>query len=261
MNSLKAVTREYGRISSLCFLSLFIVMFLNVNPACANGVRGTIGNGETVYGTVTAPGYPTNYDVYSFSVPAGAYVFAEVSEVGTHDPTYTPYVEIDKPNGTLGSSDSSSLYAGTDVFNATGGTWTVYTWRNSGTTGGTYAMQIVVVPGASGVSGGNAGGSMYPGATYSGSISGNPLDIYTFNAIAGQNFTATVTDTGGTSYVAWMQILKPDGTNVALVTTSTNASHTATAVAGTYTILVGRDEWVNPNTGTYTDGVPTVVGS
>ena len=53
-------------------------------------------------------------------------------------------------------------------------------------------------------------------------------------------------------YTAWMQILKPDGTNGSLVTTTTNASHTATAVAHTYALLVGRNEFNNPNTGTYT---------
>ena len=41
------------------------------------------------------------------------------------------------------------------LFNATGGTWTVYVWRDTGgTTGGNYALQVIVGPGNIAVSGG-----------------------------------------------------------------------------------------------------------
>ena len=56
LKSFNSAVRDHGRIFSLPLLPLFVLAAAGVQPALANGVNATIGNGQVVTGTVTGSG-------------------------------------------------------------------------------------------------------------------------------------------------------------------------------------------------------------
>ena len=80
LKSFNSAVRDHGRIFSLPLLPLFVLAAAGVQPALANGVNATIGNGQVVTGTVTGSGV----DSYTFPAPASGSIFASLSDVGPH---------------------------------------------------------------------------------------------------------------------------------------------------------------------------------
>src|ERR1039458_9493392 len=71
-------------------LPLVMLTCWNVAPARADGVKGTIANGQTVNGTIIG----TGADTYTFhAVAGGAFVIA-VAETGPHDSSFVPEIDV-----------------------------------------------------------------------------------------------------------------------------------------------------------------------
>jgi hypothetical protein len=211
MNSFTSALRRYVRILSLLVLSLLVVTGCCISPANANGVVGTISSGQIVYGTVTT----TGVDTYSFYVPASGSFYVSMSETGTHDIHFDPSVTLTTPSGGYYGGFGSGYYAADVVTGAAGGTWKVNAQRYGGigTTGGTYALTVVVAPSYYSVSAGQAGGSMTPNQTYAGSNFYGSADTYTVNGIAGTGHTVTLTvnKTSTGTYLPEVAVFSPSG--------------------------------------------------
>src|SRR5260370_23173369 len=164
-------------------------------PAHADGVSGTIANGQIVSGTVTGAGS----DRYSFKIPPGSSFEVNVSEIGVHDRNFVPLIGLEAPGGYVHGA-GSPLHARLRENNVTAENWTVNVSRgdNGGTTGGSYALTLVVVPGAVSRAGGVAVVALSPGQNYSGTNTRGNSDVgvYTFTGVAGHTETLKLNPTG-----------------------------------------------------------------
>src|ERR1700687_416893 len=127
------------------FLPLVILIACAASPAHANGVVGTIANGEIKYGTVTS----TGYDTYSFTSNSAKDILVSVAETGTHDSHFLPQIYITNPPGGDGGH-GYSIYRKTILTGGASGSWSVKVSRSDSTfsTGGTYAVSVVVMDGS-----------------------------------------------------------------------------------------------------------------
>ena len=118
------------------FLPLVILTCLNTSPAQANGVTGTIGNGQTVTGNVTGDGF----DTYTITSPIGGSSFVlSIGETGIHDTNFLPAIDLTGP-GSSTPGVARPLNAKLEEINAAAGTWTVNVRRGDR---GRYERRII----------------------------------------------------------------------------------------------------------------------
>jgi hypothetical protein len=227
------------------FLPLMILAFGGIHPAHADG---TIANGQTVTGTVTGAGV----DSYTFSVPTGGGSFiASVSETGTHDANFMPRIDIVPPGGATGAWSAHAYYATIEQDNVAEGTWTIKVSRaDQLSTGGSYALTLVQVPGA--LSGGITATAMSAGSSYSGTNTRGNLQVFTFTGVAGQPVTLTLTATGGEGFDPKVSVYAPAGEFAAgFNCVDSCGQDVPIATGGLYTVVVTKSD-DNDVTGTYT---------
>jgi RHS repeat-associated protein len=252
MNSFKAAASRYRRIFSLLLLSLLILTMPGIHAARADGVTSTIGNGQIVYGNISAS---TKHDTYTFSAGTNDYIFFSIGEFGAHDTNFFPEIYVYKPSSALWSDTgdyyNSWLHGSTSIYS---GTWSINVTRGDGFfTGGNYQLQMYILPGTPvSIFGGSAGGMMYPSTSYPGTINRADTGFFTFNGVASSTYTQTITATGGSGFTPYIQVLKPDGTSDGVAWTTTNTTVSHTAVAGEYSVVVVNEFAGWSNTGTYT---------
>jgi hypothetical protein len=250
MHSFKPAARRRGRIPRFLLLSLLAMTSRGLSPAHADGVSGTIDNGQTVNGTVTGSGI----DSYTFNVMGGTSFVVSVSETGTHDATFAPGIDLVPPAGN-GDGIGNGLHAKLQEINAAAGPWAVKVSRadeSGSTTGGTYALTLIQVPGTISPSGGVVKGAMSPGGTYSGSITRGNIDVYTFTGVAGQTGALTLNATGGNAFSPEISVFTPTGASVGGIECVASCSQDVSiTAAGTWTVLVDRQDNKDVS-GTYT---------
>jgi len=229
MHSFKPAARRRGRIPRFLLLSLLVLATAGINPAHADGVTGTISDGQTVTGTITV-----------------AFV-ATVSETGPDDATFVPVIDLVAPGGALGGGSGHPLYARLEQSNAAAGPWTAKVSRgNQGTTGGTYALTIMQVPGAS------AAVALSPGSPSSGSNTRGQVDVFTFTGVAGQTKTLTLSPTGGDGFIPQVSVYTPAGVSAGMFGCSETCSRDIPITTdGTFTVLAWKQD-NNDVTGAYT---------
>ena len=219
------------------FLPLVMLTCWNAAPARADGVKGTIANGQTVNGTIIG----TGVDTYSFHAAAGGAFVIAVSETGAHDPSFVPEINVAAPGASEGPGSAHSLHASFVQPNAAEGTWTFKVSRaGGGTTGGSYALTLVQTPGAVA-----ANHVMAAGQAYSGSNTRGQLDAWTFNGSAGGTKTLTVNVTDGAGFVPEALVFSPAGDLAGGFGCGEGscASHDVPIKAnGTYTIIVRKTD-------------------
>jgi hypothetical protein len=244
MHSFKPAARRRGRIPRFLLLSLLVLATAGINSAHADGVSGTISDGQTVTGTVTGSGV----DSYTFNATAGSSFVATVSEAGPHNPTFAPGIDFVAPGGAPRGGIATLVHARLDQINAAAGPWTVNVSRgDQGTTGGTYALTIVQVPGASA-----AAVALSPGSPSSGSITRGNIDAYTFTGVAGQTESLTLSATGGTGFSPEVSVFAPTGAiGGGFGCVASCSQDVSITTGGTWTVLVDRQD-NNDASGTYT---------
>ncbi len=242
MNSYIAAVRKCGRMLSLFLLLLLILGTAGSHQARANGVVALIGNGQIVYGSVSG----TNFDTYSFPVPSGGYVVWSITATTAYSAQFVSEADVYKPGGGFGAYAYGSYFAGNDY--ATGanpGTYSIvvdnYYGSSYPTVSGSYALQVFVLPGQPGQSGGVGGGQMNVGQTYDGSINMGSTDVYNFNGISGNNYSLTLSLLSGTTYFyPWMIWSDPTGGTILSTYATSTTTSTHGAATGTYTVLVNQ---------------------
>src|SRR5437867_5377775 len=87
----KNIARKALRRSPQWLVAPLLVLICgSAHPAHANGVNTTIGNGQTVTGSLSGDGS----DSYSFKAPGGGSFEVSVSETGFHDPSFSPTITL-----------------------------------------------------------------------------------------------------------------------------------------------------------------------
>ncbi len=209
--------------------ALLILILLRAYPAHANGVHGTITNGETKNGSVTG----TGHDEYTFTADRGSSFVAVAGETGIHDDNFVVGLERVAPGG-KGRGTGKTYFARLVEQNAAEGTWTLKVIRaDGGNTGGAYALTLVQLPGASGT-------AMSNGQTYDGSVERSGINVYTFTGVAGHGRALTLNRTGETGIVPEMSVYTPAGVLMSGVACYSGGCAQSVPVAanGTYSVLV-----------------------
>lgn len=126
--------------------------------------------------------------------------------------------------------------------NAAEGKWTVQVDRHhSGSTGGTYALTLIEIPGAIAQSDGTPAVALTPGTSFSQSSTPGRLSVFTFPGVAGQKMTFSLNAAAGSGVFPHADIFAPGGGQAAGVGCNKDCSQDFTpATSGTYTILAWR---------------------
>lgn len=229
--------------------------------ACAvalapNGVaeaQGLMTNGLQHIGRIDTAG---QVDVWAFTASAGDNISLALGET---EPTtdFSPWLGLNGPDGeplTQSAGDRAAFinnFAAPDT-----GTYSVSVRSDltaqNGTSG--YRLTLARAPGTFTTSGGDDGGLLVNGATHTGVITLGDLDVWTFEATAGQHLNLAIgTVAPATGFAPWLRLVTPSGT---LLWSTANAAadqvHDATAPeTGSYTVLVQSYSTLPAGTGGY----------
>jgi hypothetical protein len=184
---------------SLCFLATLLLAELGSAPAAA---QTPITNGSQTIATLAL----NTTNVYTFTVTNG-----EAIQVRMGAP-FRPLVSLYAPNGVLlqaaSGSGSSSLDALARVTAATNGIFRVAVSSYYGNGTGSYSLNLAKAPGTFIVSPGDEGGTLTNGAANPGVISRGDLDMWSFEANAGDTILLRM---GAPAFRPYFQIYGPGG--------------------------------------------------
>jgi hypothetical protein len=231
------------------FLPMVILTSLSVGPAHADGVNAVISSGKTAAGQIASA---SGFDTYTFQVPvAGISFVLDLAETGPHDETFLPSLNLTDPAGHL----SGQGHVGSQVIsipNAAEGKWIAKVDRHKfGSTGGTYALTLIEIPGAIAGSGGTPAVALTPGTSYPQSSTPGQLNVFTFQGVAGQKMSLSLDPADGSGIYPQAAIFAPGGAPAGGIGCNKGCSQDfTTATSGTYTILTWRID-DSEATGTY----------
>jgi hypothetical protein len=223
--------------------SLLILACGGIAPAHADGVNAVISSGKTVTGRIASA---SGFDTYTFELPvAGISFVLDLAETGPHDESFIPSLNLTGPAGYV----SGKGRVGSQVMsipNAAEGKWIVKVDRHKfGSTGGTYALTLIEVPGAT------PGVALTPGTTYPQSSTPGQLSVFNFQGVAGQKMTLSLDTAAGSEVFPEVAIFAPGGGPAGGVACNKGCSQEfPTATSGTYTIVAWRID-NSEVTGTY----------
>ncbi len=209
--------------------------------------NGALHTGEILQGDL---------DVWTFTATAGERIALHIGEI-TETDDFRPWIRLWTPNGaTLGSASGLAAAEIGDVVAPVNGTYLVLVSSfDSGFNGtGTYRLTMTKTPGPITVSTGDQGGPMTNGGTHNGEILQGDLDVWTFNAVAGQQITVQITETTDTDdFRPWIRLWTPGGGTLgsAAGLSTAQIGSVVAPVAGTYLVLVGSFDSGFNGTGTY----------
>ena len=215
---------------------------------------GTISNGENHAGTITAG----DLDIWRFDAQAGDALTLSVAKTST-DPQgqNALLLAVYGPTGTSITSAGGGTADVTTVAAPTTGTYTVVVRPhfNIPQSTGTYILRLARAPASFTTPQGDDGGALVNGANHAGTISPGDLDIWQFDAQAGDALTLSVaktsTDPQGQNALL-LAVYGPTGTSI---TSAGGGTAAITAVAapatGTYTVVVRPHFNIPQSTGTY----------
>jgi Zn-dependent metalloprotease len=211
-------------------------------------------NGATHTGTIERG----DVDVWTFNATAGDRIALHIGEISDTNGVFGPWMRLWSPTGaSLGDTAGAAADVIDDVVAPVTGTYTVLVASfNSGFTGtGTYRLTMVHTPGPYTVSPGDDGGPLDDGAMHTGTIVRGDVDVWTFDATAGDRIAlhiGEISDTNGV-FGPWMRLWSPTGAS--LGDTAGAAADViddvVAPVTGTYTVLVASFNSGFTGTGTY----------
>ncbi len=226
--------------------SLFLVLGL-----LSSGSLGaqSVSSGQRVSGTLSPVG---DIDSWTIFVEADTTLRVGVGEVSGSN--FEPFLEVFEPGGTRVTSNSGSV--STDVVHtaSVSGIFTVPLKDASFTPDGTgnYEVYFTLSKGPFTVPPGDEGGPITSGERHTGTIDLGDMDLWTFEASAGQGIRLAVGETSGSDFLPLLLLYGPDGSVLESNsgTFSTDVVITA-AVAGTYTAVVQDGNFDVAGTGAY----------
>lgn len=210
-------------------------------------------NGALHTGAISFAG---DVDTWTFAATAGDRIAVHVGEI-TDNNDFRPWIRLIAPDGTLLASTAGvAADVIDDIIAPATGTYSVlvasYDTGFDGT--GTYRLTMVHTPGPITVSGGDQGGPLASGATHTGEILTGDVDVWTFNATAGQRLSVHVgqiTDTN--DFRPWLRVWAPNGASLG-DSAGVNADvidDVIAPVTGTYLVLVASFDSGFDGFGTY----------
>ncbi|HXS68015.1 MAG TPA: PPC domain-containing protein, partial [Candidatus Polarisedimenticolia bacterium] len=179
-------------------------------------------------------------DLWSLTANAGDSIVLRMGSA-----TFNPWIRVYGPDGkevaTAGNGTSGFLTVDLATQATNSGTYVVVTSSFSVDGVGNYLLTLAKSPGTVFVAPGDEGGPMTNGWEHAGIISPGDLDVWTFNANAGDGIVLRM---GSPAFNPWIRLFGPDGKEVATagsgVSGFLNVDMTTQATnAGTYTVVVG----------------------
>jgi PKD domain/Calx-beta domain len=213
---------------------------------------GPLTNGATHTGQIVIG----DVDVWTFTATAGDRIALQVGEL-TDNNDFRPWLRLWAPNGTiLGDTAGTTAAVINGAVAPVNGTYYVliasYDSFFDGT--GTYRLTMTHTPGPIAISSGDEGGPLVNGATHTGTIDLGDLDVWTFNANAGERIAVHIGEiTDANDFRPWIRLWAPNGASLG-DTAGVDAAVINGAVApvsGTYLLLVASYDSFFDGTGTY----------
>ncbi len=239
MKSIKSAARNHGHICCIFLSSLLVLASAGINPARADGVNAALSSGKTVTGQIASA---SGIDTYTFKVPvAGSSFVLDLAETGPHDESFMPCLTLTGPAGNMGGK--GHVYSQViSMPNAAEGKWTVQVDRHhSGSSGGTYALTLIEIPGAIAQSDGTPAVALTPGTSFSQSSTPGRLSVFTFPGVAGQKMTFSLNAAAGSGIFPHAAIFAPGGGPAGEVGCNRDCSQDITpATSGTFTVVAWR---------------------
>ena len=213
---------------------------------------GPLANAAMHTGTITTG----DLDVWTFTANAGERIAVHIGEI-TDTADFRPWIRLWAPNGTI-LGDTAGVSAA--VINGaaapvTGTYFVLVSSFDSGFDGtGTYRLSVAHTPAAVTVSAGDEGGPLTNGATHTGQILNGDVDVWTFDANAGDRIGLNLGEiTDNNDFRPWLRLWAPNGTilgDTAGVSAAV-VNGAAAPVTGTYYVLVASFDSGFDGTGTY----------
>src|ERR1051325_4279926 len=196
---------------------------------------GTLVSGLTVRSSITAVG---EVDRYTVTLTAGEPYTLVATDTGGG--SFSPYISLYRPDGTLVASDSAPSVAVISGTAPVSGTYYLFIRDSAYFYTGGYSVTLTKVLGPQAPDPSGDDGELTSGATRLGTNSPlGDIDRYTVTLTAGEPYTLVATDTGGGSFSPYISLYRPDGTLVASDSAPSVAVISGTApVSGTYYLFI-----------------------
>lgn len=207
---------------------------------------GSLTNGANQQGVINVG----DLDLWTVSANAGDRLTVQLGEL-TGGASFTPMIEIFGPDGAQLAIGSGSTAARASVQAQAAGTYVILVSDSALTGAGTYEMHLAQMPGTFVVPEGDEGGTLATGVDTDGTIGMGDLDLWTFNADAGERIVLQITElTGGVNFAPRIELFGPGSETKATAQNASAATiDSAMETGGTYGLLVSD---ANQNgTGTY----------
>jgi hypothetical protein len=152
-------------------------------------------------------------DIWTFQANAGDAITLSVAETGATN-NFIPQIRLRDPSGVQVTSNWNAVAAAVNHAASISGTYTVLISSNdSGSTGtGSYIVRLARSPAAFEVPAGDEGGPMTNGANHAGAMTPGDIDMWSFEANAGETVTLSVAETGATSnFIPFIRLRSPSG--------------------------------------------------
>jgi hypothetical protein len=147
-------------------------------------------------------------DMWSFPANTGDNIVLRMGAA-----TFNPWIRLYGPTGTLvgsaGSGANGALVMDLALAATNSGTFTVVSSSFTGNGTGSYLLNLAQSPGAIYVAPGDEGGPLTNGWKHTGVIDLGDLDVWSFNANAGDNIVLRM---GSTNFNPWIRLYGPTGT-------------------------------------------------
>ena len=221
---------------------------------------GPAENGLNHTGTI----HIGDLDAWTFQATAGDSIILGIGETGGNS-AFSPWIRLKSPTGQNLGSQSGALANQIEATATVSGTYTIVV--SSGDAGldaaGDYTLTLAKAPGAFAISAGDQGGALTNGSNHTGEIHVGDLDVWSFQATAGDNIILGIGEVGGdTVFSPWFRLKSPTGQNLGSQSGALAQQIEATAtVTGTYTVVVASGDAGLDAFGNYTLTLATSPGA
>ena len=211
---------------------------------------GTMTNGVTHLGNIATG----DLDLWTFNAKPGEALVVRMGEI-TDTNTFTPWVRLYSPTGTLLSSILGAVAAEALATAGSSGTYLVVVGDgNSALSGsGDYRLTLAKTGDPIVISAGDEGGALTGSSNYDGTLTTGDLDVFYFTACLGENLTLQMDElVSGSSLTPWLRLYSRDGTLLkSILGTATALISVSATNAGTFTVVAGDGNGALSGTGTY----------
>ncbi|QBG48028.1 hypothetical protein EGM51_11695 [Verrucomicrobia bacterium S94] len=217
-----------------------------VVPAGDEG--GALTNGANHIGITDL----ADIDMWTFSADEGDTLRLRIGEVTTELVSFSPWILLYGPDGSLISQDTNSSDAEIVHAATTGGVYRVVVENYISGGAGTYNLRYANTGKSFVVPAGDEGGALTNGANHIGITDLADVDLWTFSADAGDSIILRCGDvsTEPAVFSPWILLYGPDGSSITHSANASDAliSHSITS-GGVYTVVV--ENYISGGVGTY----------